>query len=133
VEYGGAETDLLARDLDLSDLGAFRWAPSQALPAPLRPCALTPLAPPKALWAFDLMAPPEGGAVKEVDFEFDREGAVNAVAVWARVRLIGDVILTTGGSPGGGGAWTGVQRQIFSVCGRRLGWAQQQKRGRSFG
>lgn len=87
--------------LDLSELDEFRWCPSQALPSPLRPCALAPLAPPKSAWAFDCLAPPEGGGVRELEVAFEKEGAADALAVWARVRLIGDIMLTTGARGGG--------------------------------
>jgi hypothetical protein len=87
----------LATDtLDLSDLDPLRWCPSQALPAPLAPCALAPLASPVAVWAFDCLAPPEAPGAKEVDVAYDAAGAADAVVVWARVRLIGEITLTTG-------------------------------------
>jgi hypothetical protein len=114
----GLEVDCL----DLSDLESLRWCPSQSLPAPLAPCALERLAPPTAVWAFDCLAPPDGAGAKELDVTFEGSGSVDAVAVWARVRLLGDITLTTGGVLGGCGcehvaaspAWMGEIRQIVS-------------------
>lgn len=104
----------VAASLDLGELEALRWAPSQALPAPLARCALAPAAAARAVWSFDCLAPPDCAGRKEIDVTFDvplpldpladgnassaAEGqvAVDAVAVWARVRLCGGVELTTG-------------------------------------
>ncbi|GBF95168.1 hypothetical protein Rsub_07881 [Raphidocelis subcapitata] len=118
-----------AARVDLSHLEPFRWCPSPALPAPLPRCALRPLAPAAAVWAFDCLAPPDRGGARELDVAFEADGAANALAVWARLRLIGGVELTTGfdhplaleeasapaqfvtGTAGGGGGGGGAQKQ----------------------
>jgi len=75
--------------LDFSALQRHRRDyPSQALPCPLAPGALRPLAPAARVWRFDLLALPEEGAARELHFTGATAGGrVDAVAFWFHLDL----------------------------------------------
>jgi protein arginine N-methyltransferase 7 len=79
--------------LDLSAADRFRAHPTH-LPADA--AAVVPLSPPVEAWHFDLGAPPDRAAAKEVDLTFARDGRWNAVRFWFRLRLFGEVYLNSG-------------------------------------
>jgi protein arginine N-methyltransferase 7 len=79
--------------LDLSAADRFRAHPTHL---PAAAAAVVPLSPPVEAWHFDLGAPPDRAAAKEVDLTFTRGGRWNAVRFWFRLRLFGEVYLNSG-------------------------------------
>lgn len=55
-----------------------------------------PLAEPQEVWHFDLLAPPDASATKNIDLEFTAKGQFNAVVYWFKLHLIDDIYFETG-------------------------------------
>ena len=86
-------TDVAGMDMSAANL--YRWCQNHVPSGTLNVDYVNALSDPMEAWYFDFGNPPNRNETKTLDFQFVRDGRLNAVMFWYEVHLFGNVYLSS--------------------------------------